>query len=84
MSKTIGFNADDRLKILSDVLASRLGYGSVSEMLRDWLDTGIGENLTEEEQEQILQLYVHKVGAEYKPSFTRSGRRAQNQVAAKD
>ncbi len=57
MSQTIAFNADERMKILSDALAKRLGYSNLSEMLRDWVEKEIAENIPPEEQEQIVALY---------------------------
>jgi hypothetical protein len=64
MSQTIAFNADDRQKILVEVLAKRLGYKSVSDMLRSWIENGIAENIGTDEQEQILSFYKPHGSAE--------------------
>lgn len=69
MSQTIAFNADDRQKILVEVLAKRLGYKNVSDMLRAWIDEGISENIGADEQAQILSFYAPKRGAESRTEY---------------
>lgn len=64
VAQTIAFNADDRQKILAEVLAKRLGYANVSDMLRDWLESGFNENITVVEQEQIMAFYKPKSAKE--------------------
>jgi hypothetical protein len=69
MSQTIAFNADDRQKILVEVLAKRLGYKNVSDMLRAWIDNGITENISADEQTQILSFYAPKHGSESRSEY---------------
>jgi len=54
VSKTIGLNADERQKVLADVLAKRLGYNNVSAMIRDWLEKGFSEHISEDGVREIL------------------------------
>ena len=52
--KIIGFNADERMKLMAQALASRLGYADVSSMMRAFLDEKIDETFTVEERKQLL------------------------------
>ena len=74
MSKTIGLNADERQKVLADVLAKRLGYNNVSAMIRDWLEKGFSEHISEDEQRQIIALYQPSAEKRVVPK-SKTGRR---------
>jgi hypothetical protein len=81
MSKTITFNADDRQKILADVLAKRLGFSNVSDMLRTWLEDEIARNIAKEEEPQIFSIYKHGlVIAEQKSKFDDKSNVAEQSV----
>jgi hypothetical protein len=56
MSKIIGFNADERMKLMAGALASRLGFADVSAMMRAILDEKIIETFSDKEREQLLSL----------------------------
>ena len=56
VSKIIGFNADERLKMMASALAQRLGYQDVSALMRAILEEKIQETFTEKEREQLLDL----------------------------
>lgn len=64
MAQTITFNADNRQKALVEALAKRLGYRNPSDMLRAWLESSIAENISAEEQAQIVALYAPRITAE--------------------
>lgn len=72
MSQTISFNADDRQKILVEVLAKRLGFKNVSDMLRGWIEDGITEQITEQEQAQILSFYKPRAESSKRPKAART------------
>ena len=74
VSKTIALNADDRQKALAEVLARRLGYRNVSDMIRDWLEKGFSEHISEDEQRQIIALYQPSAEKRVVPK-SKTGRR---------
>jgi len=69
MSQTITFNADNRQKALIEALAKRLGYRNPSDMLRAWLEGSLAENISPEEQAQIVALYAPRAAAETRETY---------------
>jgi len=77
MAKIIGFNADERLKLMASALASRLGYSDVSSMMRALLEEKINATFSPQEREQLLKLLSPLDTADDKtrPFAAASGRR---------
>lgn len=60
MSKIIGFNADEQMKLLAGALASRLGYQDVSDLMRNILREKLDETFSDEELAQLTALLSPK------------------------
>ncbi len=79
MAKTIGFIADENMRLLATALAKRLGYEDTSSMLRALLMEEINAEIPPAEQEQIIKLFQNKEGK--KRNFGRTRRSGRSKAA---
>jgi hypothetical protein len=54
--KLIGFNADEKMKLMAQLLAARMGYPDTSSMMRAILEEKINTTFSQSERAQLMSL----------------------------